>query len=245
MRATLCAAAALVALAVGAGAAARADAPALTISTTGAPETGSFMYVTAAGSIVNGPSTTGTNQVLTMPSPSPDAGSTLAGIQIVRHSYDTLGYPLHVALVEKLYAAQYQVPIYATNNDEIWRYDYGAPIAAEQRTKGTSGRPAFKVFGPYHADATLPAEVQPAFAYASNALKAIANLPASQKDLANYGVFFVDDGKTMWVEFGPRFGPGETPHLGCQTQVGRDMVFGYDEKAGASGTAPPKFLQCF
>jgi hypothetical protein len=40
------------------------------------------------------------------------------------------------------------------------------------------------------------------------------------------------------------FGPGEAPHLGCRTQLGRDMVFGYNKKA-QSDRSTGKFLQCF
>ena len=70
-------------------------------------------------------------------------------------------------------------------------------------------------------------------------------MPAAQKDLANYGVLFVDDGNTVWVEFGPRFAPDEAPHLGCQTQLGRDMVFGYYKKQTDTQGKSGKFLQCF
>lgn len=184
-----------------------------------------------------------------MPSPSPQPGGAVEAVEIGRHPFDTLGYPLHIALVEKLFAASYQVSIYATAlNRELWVYQYNDPVADEKHIT-TANRPAFEAWGPFHADAVPLAqapepELQTAFDYARNALNSIANLPQSQKVLANYGVLFIDDGKTVWVEFGPRFGLGESPHLGCQTHVGRDMVFGWDKKQAGNGVLG-KFLQCF
>jgi hypothetical protein len=70
-------------------------------------------------------------------------------------------------------------------------------------------------------------------------------MPESQKNLGNYGVLFVDDGNTIWVEFGPRFAVNERPHLGCQTQLGRDMVFGFNKKQVDDEGTSGKFLQCF
>jgi hypothetical protein len=137
---------------------------------------------------------------------------------------------LHIALVEKLFAASYQTAIYAFDNGQLWSHGYGEPVANERPVAGGS-RPAFKVWGPFHADA-VP-------------FTSINNMPESQKVLANYGVLFTDDGNTIWVELGPRFGPDEAPHLGCQTQLGRDIVFGFNEKPSDSQGTSGKFLQCF
>jgi hypothetical protein len=207
-----------------------------------------WLYQTADGRHSSGPTAKGTNENLVMPSPSPEPGGAVEGVIIGRHPFDTLGYPMHIALVEKLFAASYKVRIYASDSGQIWRYEYGDPVENES-TITKSSRSNFKAWGPFHADAVPLAqapepEIQSAFDFAKGALKSISNLPDSQKELANYGVLFIDDGSTVWVEFGPRFGEGEAPHLGCQTQVGRDMVFGYNKKQSGSGESG-KFLQCF
>jgi hypothetical protein len=208
-----------------------------------------WMYKGADGLFSNGPAVKGTNESLPMPSPEPSAGATLAGVTLIRHRFDTLGYPLHIALIEKLFAAAYQIPIFVAWNGELWKHDAGDPIAQEEPVSRTS-RPAFKYWGPFHADeipfdkAPEP-ELQSAFAFAKSMMSSIRNMPESQKDLGNYGVFFVDDGQVVWVELGPRFGPDEAPHLGCQTQLGRDMVIGYDKKQPSGAGRVGKFLQCF
>ncbi|MBV9720193.1 MAG: hypothetical protein JOZ77_12810 [Candidatus Eremiobacteraeota bacterium] len=209
---------------------------------------GVWIYRTAAGLYSLGPAVTGTNETLVMPSPSPEAGGALVGVEIIRHPFDTLGYPMRIALVEKLFAASYQIAINASSNGDIWKYEYGDPVVNESPINGKSGA-AFKTWGPFHADAVPIAqapepEIQAAFDFAKGVLNSIGNLPSVQKNLGNYGVLFVDDGSIVWVEFGPRFGAGEAPHLGCQTQLGRDMVFGYDKKQSGAGTSG-KFLQCF
>lgn len=209
---------------------------------------GVWLYQTPDGKSTFGPAVNGTNELLVMPSPSPQPSGALAGVEVIRHSFDTLGYPMRIALVEKLFAASYQIAIDASNNRDIWSYAYGDPIVSEKPVTGGS-RPAFKFWGPFHADAVPFAqapepEMQAAFDFAKLALNSITNLPASQKNPANYGVLFIDDGGTIWVELGPRFAPTETPHLGCQTQLGRDMVFGYDKKQSGSAKTG-KFLQCF
>jgi hypothetical protein len=210
---------------------------------------GVWLYRNAAGTYGYGPAVLGTNELLTMPAPSPSPGGSVAGVMLIRHPFDSIGYPLHIALVEKLFAASYQTTIEASEGGDIWKHEFTDPVAVETPTTGGTRLP-FKFWGPFHADA-IPfqlapePEIQPAFKFAKSALGSIANMPASQKSLANYGVLFVDDGDTVWVEFGPRFGPNEAPHLGCQTQLGRDMVIGYMKKqADAKGTSG-KFLQCF
>ncbi|HEY6326314.1 MAG TPA: hypothetical protein VIW73_07385 [Candidatus Cybelea sp.] len=209
---------------------------------------GVWLYRTAAGRYGFGPAVVGTNETLVMPAPSPEPGGAVAGVEIIRHPFDTLGYPMRMALVEKLFAASYQITLNASNNGDLWKYDYANPIQDEQPISGKS-RVAFKAWGPFHAQAVPLAdapepEIQTAFDFAKGALQSIGNLPDSQKSLANYGVLFIDDGSTVWVEFGPRFGANEAPHLGCQTQLGRDMVFGYNKKQPNQGTSG-KFLQCF
>ena len=210
---------------------------------------GMWLYGNEPGKYGYGPAVVGTNELLVMPDPSPPAGSVLAGVVLIRHSFDTLGYPMHIALVEKLFAASYQITISASQDAELWKYVYGDPIANETLTTGGT-RPPFKSFGPYHADAVPfdkapEPDIQAAFNFAKAALNSIRNLPASQKSLTNYGVLFIDDGDTVWVEFGPRFGPNEAAHLGCQTQLGRDMVFGYNKTQANAKGAVGKFLQCF
>jgi hypothetical protein len=206
-----------------------------------------WQYRTADGKYTDGPKIEGTNEMLVMPSPSPPAGGALNAVVMARHRFDTLGYPIHIALVEKLFAASYQTRIYVFDG-QLWSHDYGEPVTNETPVTHGSG-PAFKAWGPFHADAVPLAqapepEIQPAFDFAKDALNSIGNLPDPQKSLGNYGVLFVDDGSTVWVEFGPRFGENEAPHLGCQTQIGRDMVFGYNKKQPSQGKSG-KFLQCF
>jgi hypothetical protein len=88
--------------------------------------------------------------------------------------------------------------------------------------------------------------MQPAFAFAKSALTSIVNLPDAQKDLSHYVVMFVSAQNTVWVEFRPLFGTAEVPHLGCQTELGRDMVFGYmKNRPEPNGAQPGIFLQCF
>jgi hypothetical protein len=209
---------------------------------------GVWLYRTAAGTYSFGPAVIGTNETLVMPSPSPEPGGTAVGVEIIRHPFDTLGYPMRIALVEKLFAAFYQTSISASDNGDLWTYQYGDPIVNETRVSGKS-RAAFRAWGPFHADAVPLAqapepEIQAAFDFAKGALNSIGNLPEAQKQLGGYGVLFIDDGSTVWVEFGPRFGADEAPHLGCQTRLGRDMVFGFDKKQSTQGKSG-KFLQCF
>ncbi|MGA8100409.1 MAG: hypothetical protein WB810_17275, partial [Candidatus Cybelea sp.] len=111
-----------------------------------------WLYRTADGKHSFGPATKGTNENLVMPSPSPEPGGAVEGVEIGRHPFDTLGYPMHVALVEKMFAASYKVRIYASDNGQIWVYEYGDPVANEA-TITKSSRSAFKAWGPFHADA--------------------------------------------------------------------------------------------
>ncbi len=210
---------------------------------------GVWMYRSADGTLGSGPAVIGTNELLVMPPPSPPSGGAVAGVEIIRHPLNTLGYPLHIALVEKLFAASYQAGVLAVNKGETWKYDYGDPVIDEKPAAG-GGAPTFKAWGPFPANAVPFAQapepdMQAAFNFAKGALNAISNMPASQKDLANYGILFIDDGSTIWVELAPRFGPNETPHLGCQTQLGRDIVLGFNKKEPDKQDVAGKFLPCF
>jgi len=239
-------------LSISIGAVVLADSPALkplVINQSGPfQDKGVWLYRLADGRYGTGPAVIGTNEMLVMPSPSPPPGGALDAVEVLRHRFDTLGYPLHIALVEKLFAASYQTAIYVFDNGQLWSNEYGEPVASEKPVAGGI-RPAFKDWGPFPADAVPltqapEQEIQVAFDFAKGALSSVDNMPDSQKDLGNYGVLFIDDGNTIWVELGPRFGPNEAPHLGCQTQLGRDMVFGFNKQLDSRG-ASGKFLQCF
>ena len=116
----------LVALCLGLSAAALADAPPngkpLVINEFGTyQDRAVWLYRTADRKYSFGrPAVIGTNETLVMPSPSPEPGGAVFGVEILRHPFDTLGYPLHIALVEKLFAASYQIAIDADNNGAIW-----------------------------------------------------------------------------------------------------------------------------
>lgn len=189
-----------------------------------------------------GPATAGTNERIDMPPPSPPAGGSVAGIEVIKHPFDTLGYPLHISLVDKLYAAHLHLPIDVGDNGQLWTWSPGMPAALE-RSLDNGSTTNVTAFGPIPAADAIPAQYQAAFQFATQALASISNMPAEQKQLANYVVLFIVTNTTVWVEFGPVFGQGETEHLGCQTSLGRDMVFGYQATSpnGSNGL----FLQCF
>jgi hypothetical protein len=205
---------------------------------------GVWIYRGADGKFSYGKGVLGTNERLVMPLPQPSPGGAVSAVTIIRHKFDTLGYPMHVALVEKLFAQAFQGSIFSSRDVTMWEYDYHDPMTKEKTSDAGAVPPKFAASGPFSATGDIPPEMQAAFAFAVGAMKSIVNLPDDQKDLKNYGVLFVDDGQTIWVELGPRFGPAETAHLGCQTLLGRDMVFGYDKKQSA-GSQTGKFLQCF
>lgn len=209
------------------------------------------MYRSADGKYSFGPDTYGTNEMLVMvPTPSPDRGGAVEAVEIARHAFDTFGYPMHIALVEKLFAAAYHVDIYVTAlNRQLWEYRYNDPVPDEKPVTASATRVAFKAWGPFHADAVPLAqapepEIQAAFDYGKGALNSIGNLRDDKRSWPITVCLFIDDGNTVWVEFGPRFAPDEVRHLGCQKRLGRDMVFGYNKKQSGPGTSG-KFLQCF
>lgn len=203
---------------------------------------GIWLYENPNHTFSFGPATTGTNERLDMPSPSPPAGGSVAGIEIIRHPFDTLGYPLHISLIDKLYAAHLHLGIDVSNNGHIWAWTPGTSVAQE-RSLDDGSMSSVNSFGPVPANGAIPQQYQAAFQFATQALASISNMPADQKQLQNYAVLFVVSGTTTWVEFGPVFGQGETEHLGCQTNLGRDMVFGYE--ATSSNGSNGMFLQCF
>lgn len=205
---------------------------------------GIWIYQTQDGKFGFSDATVGSNERLVMPTPTLPTGASIAGVMIKRHHSDTMGYPLHVALIEKLYAQSNSIEVTADNDGELWEYKPGNPAQQETMVSG-KGRPPFTSSGPFPADGAIPDGMRAAYTFAKGAMASIENLPDSQKDLRNYVVLFVVAGDTTWVEFGPRFGSGETPHLGCQTLVGRDMVFGYDTNQSKQNETVGKFLQCF
>jgi hypothetical protein len=165
------------------------------------------------------------------------------GIELFRRSLDTAGYPMRISLVEKLFAATQKLEYVVLSTSEGGReYDTRQPAYGETVLHGPAAG-AFRASGPAPANGPIIAEYQPAFAYATRELAQLS-LPADQKDLAHYVVMFIDTPGTTWVEFGPAFAPGETPHLGCQTQLGRDMVFGYVKDPAGAGVGGP-FIACF
>ncbi len=206
---------------------------------------GVWLYKSASG-FGFGPANVGTNEHLDMPSPSPPTGASVAGVEVIRHSLDTLGYPLHISLVDKLYAVNHRMPIFVSNNSVLWSYTPGDPVAQERSLADNSVTNVHAV-GPLPANGAIPDQYQAAFAYAKSVLASISNLPDSQKSLGNYAVLFIDDGATTWIELGPAFGPKEAEHLGCQTEVGRDMVMSMRTVVTSSGsvTKGGAFLQCF
>lgn len=208
------------------------------------PDAAVWMYRLPDGRYVNGPGIKGTNESIVLPSPAPGPGSALAGVTLVRHHFETLGYPMHIGLVEKLFAVASGVPIFVSDAFGLWEYQNGTPASQERGVKTSVTSARVEVIGPLPASGPIPAEVTPAFEFAKHLVRSIPNLPANQKDMNAYVAFFVEGDDTIWVELGPRFGPGETPHLGCQTQLGRDMVIGFDRKQ-TSPISTGKFLQCF
>jgi hypothetical protein len=205
---------------------------------------GIWMYKYPNGTYKHGDVIVGTNETLPMPAPNPPPGSVLSGIFIKGHPFDTLGYPLHVSLVDKVFAQIKKLDVVMSENGETWTYSSGDPAVKETGESGAT-LSTFRSVGPIPADGPIPAELQTAFAFAQHAMSSIENLPDAQRSLRNYSALFVITDNAVWVELGPAFADGEAPHAGCQTQLGRDMVFGYGAKGSAAGDAIWKWLQCF
>jgi hypothetical protein len=186
----------------------------------------------------------GTNELLNVPPLSGvPSGSTPVGVFVKRHAFDPLGYPMHISLVDKLFAHLTQLTISMSTNGGLFTYDPKDPAAKEGVVQGHAAQ--IRYSGPIPADGPIPPDVQAAFSFAKQSLDAITNMPPEQKNLKNYGVLFIQDGNITWVELGPIFAPDERPHLGCQTLLGRDMVFGYDARSSQPMDLAGKWLQCF
>jgi hypothetical protein len=183
----------------------------------------------------------GTNEKIDVLPPDVPAGTKPASVELLRHQMDFEGYPLHISLVDKLFAQKEGVQITTSMGNDRREYDPGTSFGQEKILSG-SGTQTFTLIGPMPADGQIPAVYQEAFSYVKSVLGQL-NLPSQQKELANYGVMFVDTKDTTWVELAPVWGDDETPHLGCQTALGRDMVFGYRKNlpGGKTGGA---LLQC-
>jgi len=205
---------------------------------------GVWLYKNPDGTYSHGDAIVGTNETLNMPVANLPPGSVLTGLLIKRHPFDTLGYPMHISLVEKAFARAKQLQVLVADNGQIWTYAYSDPAAKETRESGEDAV-TIQSLGPIPADGAIPTEMQGAFSYAKQVLNSIENVPDVQKELRNYSALFVVAGDTIWVELGPAFANGEAPHLGCQTPLGRDMVFGYNTRGLQADHVVGKWLQCF
>jgi hypothetical protein len=206
-----------------------------------------WMYIDATGARSISAQYEGTNEFLQMPPASPPPGGAVTGVEILRHPSDHMGYPIHISLVEKTFAQlEHLQSVYVADSpSSLYRYDVASSIWNQHTVRGDDdGKGIVNAVGPISATAPIPDAYRRAFNLAKNSLASVTNLPESQKELANYDVSFVETEDATWVEFGPHFGLGETAHLGCQTRLGRDMVFGF-MKVLAGGESALKFLQCF
>lgn len=188
-----------------------------------------------------GPLIKGTNENLNVLPPNIPAGATPTAVELLRHTMDFHGYPLRISLIDKLFAIKEKVEVMSSMDGERREYDPGTPASQEKVLDG-DGTGEYSVTGPIPAAGAIPAQYAKAFAYAAGALKQL-NLPDEQKALDRYAVMFVDTRDVTWMEFAPTWGAGETPHLGCQTELGRDMVFGYEKRPPNDLSGGP-FLQC-
>jgi hypothetical protein len=185
----------------------------------------------------------GTAERIDVLPPNVTAAQIVEALELFRHPMDFQGYPMRISLVDKLFAIDEKINYIIAPTAEGTRQYYTQKPAYDEQVLHGPGPGAFTASGPFPANGVIADEYKPAFAYATKLLS-LANLPAGQKDLSHYGVMFIDTPTVTWIEFGPVFAPGETPHLGCQTQLGRDMVFAY-EKNPADGKQGGPFIQCF
>jgi hypothetical protein len=106
-----------------------------------------WLYRLADGRYAPGPAVIGTNEMLVMPSPSPPPGCALDAVEVLRHRFDTLGYPLHIALVEKLFAG-----VLSNCNLRLWPSppkDGNIPCSKQTETKSAQ-KDCFSTLGlPY------------------------------------------------------------------------------------------------
>jgi hypothetical protein len=220
------------------------DAPGIGINAQGTfTDLAAWIYKTPDGKFKNGPPMKGTNEILIPDPPKPETGGAVVGISHFHHPTDTQGYPLHISLYEKAFANANKVELYSTNESSLWKYEPGDPVYKEEMVTG-SGGPDFKVVGPTDTG-TIPPQYQAAFDFARNAVSALTNLPDPQKDMTHYNVLFAETTDRVWVEFGPVLAQNEIPHLGCQAQFGRDMVFGVLKKSPPNEPQSAAFIQCF
>ena len=207
-----------------------------------------WMYTDAAGARSVSAPYEGTNEFLQLPPPSPPPGGAVVGIEILRHPGDRMGYPIHISMLAKTYARVkgLQVIYLADSATSVYRYDVAETVWNEHTVQGEDDHgEVIGTAGPISATAAVPSEYETAFDFAKADLDSIVNLPSAQKTLANYDLGFVETQDTIWIEFEPHYGTNEDPHLGCQTQLGRDMVFGFEKTDLAQNKSASRFLQCF
>ena len=90
---------------------------------------GIWLYRTKDGGYGHGDATVGTNEALIMPAPSPPPDGTVAGVLIKRHPFDNLGYPLHIALVEKSFGEFNKIDVIVDDNSGIWSHNEVARLS--------------------------------------------------------------------------------------------------------------------
>jgi hypothetical protein len=207
-----------------------------------------WTYKDAHGGIVFSVPYDGTNELLSLPAPSPPPGGTVVGVEILRQRGDHMGYPIHISLLAKAFARIKGLQeVYVMDAPgALYRYDVTDPIWNQHTVQGDDdNKKIVNAAGPISATASMPLVYQTAFTFAKNSLESIANLPTVQKTMGNYDVAFVETEDAVWVEFGPHYASTEPAHLGCQTQLGRDMVFGFLKADLGQGKNRARFLQCF
>jgi hypothetical protein len=206
------------------------------------------MYSDATGARSVSSPYEGTNEFLQLPSPSPPPGGAVVGIEILRHPGNRMGYPIHISMLAKTYARVngLQVVYLADSATSLYRYDVAETVWNEHTVQGEDDhREVIATAGPISATAAVPPEYETTFDLAKADLDSSVNLPDAQKTLGNYNLGFVETRDMIWVEFEPHYGTSEDPHLGCQTQLGRDMVFGFKKTDLAQNKNASRFLQCF
>ncbi len=165
------------------------------------------------------------------------------GIEIFRHPMNFQAYPMRISLIDKLFASDEKLNyIIAPTAEGTRQFDPRRPAYNEDVLHGP-GPGAFSASGPFPANGAILDQYKPAFDYATHLL-GMLDLPSDQKDLSHYAVMFIDTPTVTWIELGPAFAQGETPHLGCQTKLGRDMVFAY-QKNPEGGKQGGPFISCF